>query len=129
MYQNVSVLLSSRAECLIISVNKIPIHMANPEDRDQFKKICIFNQSVSDTMNVEGIMKEQALVYVHEMGIENFLLPLPKAIALQGQLMVFATMIDFSLSKVKPRHGYRHLSHPESFHACLLQVIQYSKVQ
>ena len=104
-------------------MNKTAIHMANSEDKDRFQEICTLNQTVTDTMNVEGIMEEQALVHVHEMGLENFLLPLPKAIALQGQLMLFATMRDFTLSEVKPNQGYKHLVHPESFHACLLQVV------
>lgn len=52
----------------------------------------------------------------------EFLTPAPMTIALLGQLMIIAGEKDFSLENQKPEKGFKHIEHPESFRACLVQV-------
>ena len=53
----------------------------------------------------------------------EFLTPAAMSIALLGQLMIIAgENTDFSLEHQKPEKGFKHIKHPESFRACLVQV-------
>ncbi|XP_060095152.1 uncharacterized protein LOC132572279 [Heteronotia binoei] len=54
---------------------------------------------------------------------EEYLMPAPLSIAILGQLIfISAGQGDFSINKNPPPKGFKYISYPESFRACLCQV-------
>lgn len=79
-------------------------------------KALINSNSGSDKNDMAVLMMSPSVNWA------EFLTPAPMTIALLGQLMLIAGEKDFSLENQKPEKGFKHIEHPESFRACLVQV-------
>ncbi|KAL7826681.1 hypothetical protein AOLI_G00318900 [Acnodon oligacanthus] len=53
---------------------------------------------------------------------EEYLTPALLSIAILGELVFISSETDFSINKNPPKGFYKHISDPNSFHACLMQV-------
>ncbi|KAI4889590.1 hypothetical protein NFI96_001483, partial [Prochilodus magdalenae] len=53
---------------------------------------------------------------------EEYLTHIPLFIPIMGELVFICSKSDFSINKNPPKAGYKYIRHPDSFHACLMQV-------
>lgn len=78
--------------------------------------------AVSSICRADASKDEAMLLMTPEANWETFLTPAPYAIALLGDLLLISAGTDFSLVEKKPLQSFKHIKHPESFRASLVQL-------
>uniref|UniRef100_A0A3B3S5C9 Uncharacterized protein n=1 Tax=Paramormyrops kingsleyae TaxID=1676925 RepID=A0A3B3S5C9_9TELE len=53
----------------------------------------------------------------------KYLVPAPDAIAILGELVRISNNLDFSINKNPPKDGFQYIKYPDSFSACLMEVV------
>uniref|UniRef100_A0A3B3T2E4 Uncharacterized protein n=1 Tax=Paramormyrops kingsleyae TaxID=1676925 RepID=A0A3B3T2E4_9TELE len=53
----------------------------------------------------------------------KYLVPAPDAIAILGVLVRISNNLDFSINKNPPKDGFQYIKYPDSFSACLMEVV------
>ncbi|XP_015266839.1 PREDICTED: uncharacterized protein LOC107110555 [Gekko japonicus] len=71
----------------------------------------------------QDVREETELIMKPYANWEEYLMPAPLSVAILGQLIfISAGQGDFSINKHPPPNGFKYISYPESFRACLCQV-------
>ena len=86
-------------------------------------EVAKMNSALKNISKAKDIREEMELVVSPYANWEEFLVPAPMSICLLGQLILISTKADFTLEKSQPKDGFKLLRWPNSFRACLVQVL------
>ncbi|KAL1250780.1 hypothetical protein QQF64_018576, partial [Cirrhinus molitorella] len=80
------------------------------------------SKSTQSLTTAEDMRNEIKLMMQPYANWEDYLIPGSVVIAFLGELIVISSTTEFSINNNPPKHGYKFIKYPDSFHACFVQV-------